>query len=54
VDKSFETWEEASPKMDQTSKEFLAFLDIFWSFVVQEGETMVENQKMAKLLGQIA
>jgi hypothetical protein len=29
VDKSFETWEEASPKMDQTSKEFLAFLDIF-------------------------
>jgi hypothetical protein len=29
VDKSPETWEEASPKVDQTSKEFLAFLDVF-------------------------
>lgn len=29
VDKSFETWEEASPKVDETSKEFFAFLDAF-------------------------
>jgi hypothetical protein len=53
VDKSPETWEEASPKVDQTSKEFLAFLDVFWSFVVQEGEPTAENHEMAKLMGRI-
>jgi hypothetical protein len=54
VDKSPETREEESPKVDQTSKEFLAFLDVFWSFVVQERETTTENHKMAKLTGRIA
>jgi hypothetical protein len=29
VDKFPKLWEDASPKVDQTSKEFLAFLDAF-------------------------
>jgi hypothetical protein len=35
MDKSRETWKEASPKVvDKMSKGFLAFLDAFQTFVV--------------------
>jgi len=51
VDESLNMEKEANPKVDQTSKEFLAFLDAFRSFMVQQGETTTQNHEMTKLMG---
>ncbi len=34
-------------------KEFLALLDAFWTFMVQQGETIAHNHEKTKLMGQI-
>jgi heme-binding NEAT domain protein len=51
VDEFQNMQKEANPKVDQTSKEFLAFLDAFQSFMVQQGETTTQNHEMTKLMG---
>jgi hypothetical protein len=33
------------------SKEFFAILDVFQTFMVQQGETMTHNNETAKLIG---
>ncbi len=51
VDKSPKTREEASPKeVNKMSKEFFAILYDFQMFVVQWGEIVAHNNKIAKLL----
>lgn len=35
------------------SKEFLAFLDTFYTFMVQQRETMTQDHEMAKLMARI-
>jgi hypothetical protein len=43
MDKSFEKWEEEVPKVEKSSKEFLALVDVFHVFVVQQGEATTQN-----------
>jgi hypothetical protein len=40
VDKSLEKQEEEAPRVEKLSKEFLAFVDAFHVFVVQQGEAI--------------
>jgi len=39
--------------MNMMFKEFLALLNTFRAFVVQQGETMSQNNEIAKIMGQI-
>jgi len=43
VDKYLNKWEEEVPKVEKLSKEFLAFVDAFHVFVVQQGEATTQN-----------
>jgi hypothetical protein len=37
--------------VEKSSKDFLAHMDAFCTFVVQQGETMTQNQKTSKFMG---
>lgn len=39
--------------MNMMFKEFLALFNTFRAFVVQQGETMSQNNEIAKIMGQI-
>lgn len=41
-------------RTDKSSKEFMALLDTFQTFMVQQGEAMTLHNKIAKIKGQIA
>jgi hypothetical protein len=43
VDKYLEKRKEDAPKVEKSSKEFLAIVDTFCAFVVQQGEPMAQN-----------
>jgi hypothetical protein len=49
VDKSPKKQNEG-PKVEKSSKEFLALMDTFHVFVVQQGEATTQNQKIAKFM----
>ncbi len=53
MDKFLKKQDEA-PKVEKSSKEFLVFVDAFHVFVVQQGEAMTRNQKIAKFMSHIA
>jgi hypothetical protein len=53
VEKFPEKWEEEAPKVENSSKEFLVFVDAFRVFVDQQGETTTQNQETTKLMGYI-
>lgn len=40
--------------MEKSSKEFLALVDTFHVFVVQQREAMTQNQEIAKFMSYIA
>jgi hypothetical protein len=40
--------------VEESSKEFLALVDIFCVFVVQQGKVMTRNQETTKLMNHIA
>jgi hypothetical protein len=50
VDKSLEKQEEEAPRVEKLSKEFLAVVDAFHVFVVQQGEVTTQNQETTKLM----
>ncbi len=55
MDEFHEKWEEAIPKVENSSKEFLALVDdVFYLSVVQQGKTTMQNQEITKLMGCIA
>jgi len=54
VEESLEKQEEEAPKVEESSKEFLAFVDVFCVFVIQQGEAMAQNQEITKLMNHIA
>ncbi len=39
--------------MEKSSKEFLGLVDALCAFVVQQGKTMIQNQKTSKFMGYI-
>ncbi len=43
MDKYLDKWEEEVPKVEKSSKEFLALVDAFHVFVVQQGEATTQN-----------
>jgi len=51
VEKFPEKWEEETLKVENSSKEFLAFVDAFCVFVDQQGGTTTQNQETTKLMG---
>ncbi len=53
MDKFFEAQEEEVNQngMKKPSKEFLAFLDTFWTFMVQHNETMLQHNETTKIMG---
>jgi hypothetical protein len=54
MDEYLEKHEEEASKVEKSSKEFLAFVDAFCVFMVQQVEAMAQNQKIAKLMNFIA
>ncbi len=40
--------------MEKSSKEFLALVDTFYVFVVQQGEATTQNQETTKLMNHVA
>jgi hypothetical protein len=53
VDEFLKT-QEGGPRVRSSSKEFLAFVNVFRVFVVQQGEATTHNQKITKLMNHIA
>jgi hypothetical protein len=53
VDKSLKKQDE-TPKVEKSSKKFLAFVDAFHVFVVQQKGAMTQNQEITKLMSRIA
>ncbi len=53
VDKSLKKQDEA-PKVEKSSKEFLALVDAFHVFVVQQKGAMTQNQEITKFMSRIA
>ncbi len=45
--------QDEAPKVEKSSKEFLILVNAFHVFVVQQGEAMTRNQKIAKLMNRI-
>ncbi len=54
VDESLEKQKEEVLKVEKLSKKFLALVEAFCVFVVQQGEAIAQNQEMAKLMSCIA
>ncbi len=40
--------------MKKPCKEILAFLDTFWTFMVQHNKAMLQHNEVAKIMGQYA
>jgi len=53
VDEYLEKQEEEAPKVEKSFKEFLALVDDFRVFVVQQGEATTQNHEIAKLTNYI-
>ncbi len=53
VDKCLEKQKEEAPRVEKSSKEFLALMDVFCVFVPQQGEATAQNQETTKLMNHI-
>jgi hypothetical protein len=54
VENFLEKRKKDTPKVENSSKEFLAFVDAFRVFVDQQGETIMQNQETTEFMGYIA
>jgi len=53
VDKSLKKQEHEAPKVEKSSKDYLALVDTFRVFKVQLGEAIAQNSKTTKLMNHI-
>jgi hypothetical protein len=50
----FRKKQKESPRVGNLSKKFLALVDVFFVYVVQQGEAIIENQETTTLMNHIA